>query len=84
MSACRSGTSAPEPHRTEPHPGVHQKKTRAVLVTLPTSAGDGPYLGSSQGHRPADYDYLRQIAVAADRLGYGGILLPTGPHCEDG
>jgi alkanesulfonate monooxygenase len=50
---------------------------------LPTS-GDGPYLGSSQGHRPADYDYLRQIAVAADRLGYGGILLPTGPHCEDG
>ncbi len=50
---------------------------------LPTS-GDGPYLGSPQGHRPADYDYLRQIAVAADRLGYGGILLPTGPHCEDG
>jgi alkanesulfonate monooxygenase len=50
---------------------------------LPTS-GDGPYLGSSQGHRPADYDYLRQVAVAADRLGYGGILLPTGPHCEDG
>ena len=50
---------------------------------LPTS-GDGPYLGSPQGHRPADYDCLRQIAVAADRLGYGGILLPTGPHCEDG
>jgi alkanesulfonate monooxygenase len=50
---------------------------------LPTS-GDGPYLGSGQGHRPADYDYLRQVAVAADRLGFGGILLPTGPHCEDG
>jgi alkanesulfonate monooxygenase len=54
-----------------------------VFWFLPTS-GDGPYLGSSQGHRPADYDYLRQIAVAADRLGYGGVLLPTGPHCEDG
>jgi alkanesulfonate monooxygenase len=50
---------------------------------LPTS-GDGPFLGSTHGHRPADYDYLRQVAVAADRLGYGGILLPTGPHCEDG
>jgi alkanesulfonate monooxygenase len=50
---------------------------------LPTSGG-GPYLGSTQGHRPADYDYLRQVAVAADRLGYGGALLPTGPHCEDG
>ena len=54
-----------------------------IFWFLPTS-GDGPYLGSSQGHRPADYDYLRQIAVAADRLGYGGVLLPTGPHCEDG
>ena len=50
---------------------------------LPTS-GDGPYLGSAQGQRPAEYDYLRQIAVAADALGYGGVLLPTGPHCEDG
>jgi alkanesulfonate monooxygenase len=50
---------------------------------LPTS-GDGPYLGSPQGHRPADFDYLRQVAVAADRLGFGGVLLPTGPHCEDG
>jgi alkanesulfonate monooxygenase len=50
---------------------------------LPTS-GDGSYIGSTQGHRPADYDYLRQIAVAADRLGFGGVLLPTGPQCEDG
>ncbi len=57
--------------------------TLELFWFLPTS-GDGPYLGSSHGHRPADYDYLRQIAVAADRLGYGGILLPTGPHCEDG
>ncbi len=59
------------------------KKRLELFWFLPTS-GDGPYLGSSQGHRPADYDYLRQISVAADRLGYGGILLPTGPHCEDG
>jgi alkanesulfonate monooxygenase len=50
---------------------------------LPTS-GDGPYLGSDAGHRPAELSYLRQIAVAADRLGFGGVLLPTGNNCLDG
>lgn len=50
---------------------------------LPTS-GDGSYLGTEKGHRPADIGYLREIAVAADRLGYGGILLPTGINCLDG
>ncbi|MFO1069782.1 MAG: FMNH2-dependent alkanesulfonate monooxygenase [Geminicoccaceae bacterium] len=50
---------------------------------LPTS-GDGTYLGSEQGHRPADARYLREIAQAADRLGFKGVLLPTGTGCEDG
>lgn len=50
---------------------------------LPTG-GDGPYLGSTIGHRPADFGYLREIAVAADRLGFGGVLLPTGNNCLDG
>jgi alkanesulfonate monooxygenase len=50
---------------------------------LPTS-GDGPYLGSDLGHRPAEVGYLREIAVAADRLGFGGVLLPTGNACLDG
>ena len=50
---------------------------------LPTS-GDGTYLGTDQGHRPAEIAYLREIAVAADRLGYGGALLPTGTNCLDG
>ena len=50
---------------------------------LPTS-GDGTYLGTDQGHRPADIGYLRDIAVAADRLGFGGVLLPTGINCLDG
>jgi alkanesulfonate monooxygenase len=49
---------------------------------IPTS-GDGPYLGSSQGHRPPDIDYLGQVAQAADRLGYDGVLLPTGIFCEE-
>ena len=49
---------------------------------IPTS-GDGRYLGTEQGHRPADHRYLREIAQAADRLGYKGVLLPTGQGCED-
>ncbi|RAI57723.1 FMNH2-dependent alkanesulfonate monooxygenase [Roseicella frigidaeris] len=49
---------------------------------VPTS-GDGRYLGSRQGARPQDFGYLREVAMAADRLGYGGVLLPTGNQCED-
>jgi len=50
---------------------------------LPTS-GDGSYLGTEKRHRPADIGYLRDIALAADRLGYVGALLPTGTNCLDG
>jgi alkanesulfonate monooxygenase len=49
---------------------------------LPTP-GDGRYLGTRQGHRPPDFGYLREVALAADRLGFGGVLLPTGNQCED-
>jgi alkanesulfonate monooxygenase len=49
---------------------------------LPTS-GDGRYLGTEQGGRPITPAYLKQIAVAADELGYAGMLLPTGRACED-
>jgi alkanesulfonate monooxygenase len=49
---------------------------------LPTS-GDGPYLGTDDYHRPPDFAYLRDVAVAADRLGFGGVLIPTGANCED-
>ncbi len=53
-----------------------------MLWFLPTG-GDGRYLGSSQGHRITDNRYLRQVAQAADQLGYHGVLLPTGNGCED-
>ena len=46
-------------------------------------AGDGPYLASTERRRAADHGYLREIAMAIDRLGYGGALIPTGPDCED-
>ncbi|MDF2837402.1 MAG: ssuD 8 [Paenibacillus sp.] len=45
--------------------------------------GDGKYLGTSEGARAVDYDYVRQIAQAADRLGFEGVLVPTGKACED-
>jgi alkanesulfonate monooxygenase len=53
-----------------------------ILWFLPTS-GDGHYLGTTAGARDVDFDYLRQIAQATDRLGYYGVLLPTGRSCED-
>ncbi|TDS87859.1 alkanesulfonate monooxygenase [Rahnella sp. BIGb0236] len=53
-----------------------------VFWFLPTH-GDGRYLGTDEGARVVDHGYLQQIAQAADRLGFGGVLLPTGRSCED-
>lgn len=53
-----------------------------VFWFLPTH-GDSRYLGTSKGARQIDFDYLKQVAVAADTLGYDGVLLPTGRSCED-
>ncbi|MEI3805076.1 FMNH2-dependent alkanesulfonate monooxygenase [Agrobacterium sp. CCNWLW32] len=52
------------------------------LWFIPTS-GDGSYLGSDDLTRPADPGYFREIAQAADRLGYSGVLIPTGVACEE-
>ncbi|TVT28326.1 LLM class flavin-dependent oxidoreductase [Amycolatopsis rhizosphaerae] len=58
---------------------------------LPTS-GDGRtvverfHANRSQGpaaQREADIDYLALIAGAAERLGFAGVLTPTGTWCED-
>lgn len=53
-----------------------------ILWFIP-SHGDGRYLGTTKGGRIADYSYFRQVAQAADRLGYTGVLIPTGRSCED-
>jgi alkanesulfonate monooxygenase len=53
-----------------------------IFWFLPTH-GDSRYLGTSEGARAVDLDYLQQIAGAADRLGYEGVLIPTGRSCED-
>ena len=52
------------------------------LWFIPTS-GDGAYLGSNELNRAPEFGYLTQIAQAADRLGYSGVLLPTGVSCEE-
>src|SRR6267378_8492878 len=59
-----------------------QSSKANILWFLPTH-GDGRYLGTSQGGREVSLSYLRQIAQAADQLGYFGVLLPTGRSCED-
>ena len=53
-----------------------------VFWFLPTH-GDGHYLGTTQGARPVTLNYLKQVAQAADSLGYHGVLIPTGRSCED-
>jgi alkanesulfonate monooxygenase len=49
---------------------------------LPTH-GDGRFLGSAEQGRHVDLAYLKQVAIAADSLGYQGVLIPTGKSCED-
>lgn len=49
---------------------------------LPTH-GEGRYLGTQKGGRAVTLAYLQQIAIAADSLGFHGVLIPTGKSCED-
>jgi alkanesulfonate monooxygenase len=53
-----------------------------VFWFIPTH-GDSRYLGTGEGAREVNHDYLKQVAVAADTLGYEGVLIPTGRSCED-
>jgi hypothetical protein len=64
------------------HPGSPINSNLNVLWFLPTH-GDSRYLGTAVGGRQVGLRYLRQIAQAADELGYFGVLLPTGRSCED-
>jgi alkanesulfonate monooxygenase len=56
--------------------------TLRLLWFIPTH-GDGRYLGSAIGGRQTSFAYFRQIAQAADDLGYYGALIPTGRSCDD-
>ncbi len=60
------------------------------LWYLPTH-GDGRDLTAGAFHqgkrgsafRPPELDYIKQVALAAERAGFLGALIPTGTHCED-
>ena len=53
-----------------------------IFWFLPTS-GVTRYLGRSDSGRPATNKYMQQIAIAAESLGYDGVLIPTGSSCLD-
>lgn len=53
-----------------------------IFWFLPTS-GDTRYLGRSDFGRAPTNAYMREIAVTAERLGYDGLLIPTGSSCQD-
>ncbi|MFJ3045670.1 FMNH2-dependent alkanesulfonate monooxygenase [Herbaspirillum chlorophenolicum] len=53
-----------------------------IFWFLPTS-GDTRYLGTSDFGRAPTIDYMRQIAVTSENLGYDGLLIPTGASCLD-
>lgn len=53
-----------------------------ILWFIPTH-GDSRYLGTTEGAREVNYDYMKQVAIAADSLNYDGVLIPTGRSCED-
>ncbi|KUI37909.1 alkanesulfonate monooxygenase [Mycobacterium sp. IS-1590] len=59
---------------------------------LPTAGDSRSIVGSSHAssqqtvpanYRPPTRRYLAEVARAADRLGYEGVLTPTGTWCED-
>lgn len=47
------------------------------------SAGDNRFMLHPETDRAPTPTYLRDVAMAADRLGFYGVLLPTGAHCVD-
>jgi len=59
---------------------------------LPTAGDSRSIVGASHasaelprpdGYRAPDRRYLAEVARAADRLGFEGVLTPTGTWCED-
>jgi alkanesulfonate monooxygenase len=66
--------------------------TATFFWFLPTNGDSRSIVGLSHtgthqsiptGYRPPSLRYLAEVARAADRLGYEGVLTPTGTFCED-
>lgn len=52
--------------------------SRNIVQTAP-----GARLTGTRSDRPASLSYLRQVATAAEDMGFEGALTPTGLWCED-
>jgi alkanesulfonate monooxygenase len=57
-------------------------KNPDIFWFLPTS-GDTRYLGKTDFGRESTIEYLASIATTCERLGYDGLLIPTGSSCLD-
>jgi alkanesulfonate monooxygenase len=53
-----------------------------LFWSVPVS-GDSRHVGTVTGDRPGYFDQLKDIALAADRLGFKGLVIPTGQGCDD-
>lgn len=54
----------------------------AIKLLWYLTAPDGPYPWEAEGRWRTGFNHLKQVAVAADRLGYYGALLGTGPNAN--
>ena len=52
----------------------------AVKILWYLTTPDGPYPWEAEGRWKTDFEHLKQIAVASDRLGYYGSLLGSSPN----
>jgi hypothetical protein len=92
LSTTRSATACP-PGSSAPHApasrNVKPARHAGCLVARPwsSSGSSRPMATGATSARPrrapVSQAYCAQIARAADELGYGGVLLPTGRSCED-
>src|SRR5690606_3601717 len=62
-------------HRLAPRL-LEKERLMKIFWFIPTH-GDSRYLGTAEGARTLNHDYLKQVAQAADSLGYEGVLIPT-------
>ena len=52
----------------------------AVKILWYLTTPDGPYPWEPEGRWKTDFEHLKQLAVASDRLGYYGSLLGSSPN----
>ena len=85
-SSHRRRAQTSKPHHTLSMESTHDSSERR---RRPTSSGScrptatGAISARARAAARCSLAYLKQIAQAADDLGYFGVLLPTGRSCED-